>query len=221
MTAKSCLKTVRRTTRKINQCIILFAREPVLGTVKSRLSSALSPNDTLTLYEKLLIQAINTSSHCTDAETQLFGTPSIDHPLFKSYAQSHQLSLRVQSSGDLGERMTNAAENMLRTYKRVAIIGSDCPFISQSYIEAAFNKLNKSQLVFGPATDGGFVLVACATSGLLDKIFTGVVWGESSVLESVLENATAENISYDLLPPLQDIDRPEDLELLEQVTWFE
>ena len=206
---------------KIDQCIILFAREPVLGTVKSRLSPALQPAEILDLYEKLLNQAINISTSCMDTATHLYGTPSVSHPLFRSYEKSHQLQLCVQTSGNLGERMVNAAESMLQTNQRILIMGSDCPFISQTYLDLAFSKLNDSQVVFGPAYDGGFVLVACATSGLLQNIFAQVQWGESSVLESVLENARKEKISYELLQPLPDIDRPADLDLLEQVTWFE
>ncbi len=206
---------------KIDQCIILFAREPVRGTVKSRLAAALSPTETLTLYKKLLIQSIKIACAYRSAKTHLYGTPGVKHPLFASYADSHDLQLNMQSSGDLGERMIDAAESMLQKYQRVLVMGSDCPFISQDYLDRAFNMLRSSQLVFGPAQDGGFVLVACANKGLLEKIFTDVDWGQNTVLKNVLEKARREEISYELLTPLQDIDRPEDLSLLEQVTWFE
>jgi len=206
---------------KIDQCIILFAREPVLGTVKSRLSAALSPQETLTLYKRLLIQSINIACRYSGADVQVFSTPGIDHPLLRSYAKSHQMRLHIQTTGDLGARMIEAAESMLQKYQRVLIMGSDCPFITQAYLDDAFSSLNDKHVAFGPALDGGFVLTASATSGLFEKVFRNVDWGESTVLESVLEHADSEEISYELLPPLQDIDRPEDLGLLEQVTWFE
>ena len=97
----------------------------------------------------------------------------------------------------------------------VVLIGSDCPAITTRYLQQAFSELENSEVVFGPATDGGYVLIGSRIL-LPARCFDSIAWGGEKVLEQSLKKMENANISYSLLPPLQDIDRPEDLASLDQ-----
>jgi len=193
----------------------------VLGTVKSRLSAALNAQQRLSLYMRMLVHSILVAVSYRSADTVVCATPDTDHPLFNKLASEHDLSLTTQIDGDLGERMHDAAKRALKHHQAVLIMGSDCPFITQQHLQAAFLKLENNDLVLGPANDGGFVLIASKNAVFLEKVFAGVNWGEADVLKTVLANAENNQIGVGLLAALNDIDRPEDLHLIDNFTWFE
>ncbi len=96
----------------------------------------------------------------------------------------------------------------------VILVGGDCPFIDEDYIESAILALKKHDVVIGPANDGGYVLLGLSQD--TPQLFENIDWGTESVFEATLNIVEREKLSYKVLPALSDIDRPEDLKQLDQ-----
>lgn len=134
-------------------------------------------------------------------------------PLEQTYTGCRSLAVYAQPQGDLGQRMHFAAEHGLQSGATgVILVGTDCPFIRQEYINKAIKALKHSDVVIGPASDGGYVLIGMKRSQ--PALFNGVKWGTASVLETTLATIKSEQLSVSVLPVLSDIDTPEDLQLL-------
>jgi rSAM/selenodomain-associated transferase 1 len=121
--------------------------------------------------------------------------------------------LAAQVSGDLGVRMKHFFDEAIQqNWRRVVLIGSDCPQIPASLIHRAFDLLNEVRVVLGPSDDGGYYLV-----GMSEKtapIFDGIPWSKPLVLHETLQRLEEHRISFAMLPQLYDIDEVEDLQRL-------
>ncbi len=117
---------------------------------------------------------------------------------------------REQDGDDLGERMLTAFLDAFRNgAERVLLMGTDCPGITAQILEKAFQELERSDLVLGPAADGGYYLIGLKEA--YPELFVNVQWGTEKVLERTLEIARVKGLSAGLVDRLQDVDRPEDL----------
>lgn len=204
----------------VTAAILVFAREPIEGKVKSRLAPALSENQRTRLYKQLLSHCVATAAH-SDGDCILWTTPSRNHPFIVELAKKYDCRVEQQIGDDLGERMANAARVTLAQHPVCVIIGSDCPFYTPNFLNSAIERLETADAVMGPASDGGYVLIGAKTTKTFDQLMENVVWGSSSVASKTRDNAQRYGISLAELPMLSDIDRPEDLELLNGLTWFE
>ena len=195
-------------------CLQIFTKAPIPGQVKTRLQPALSPQECAQLHKWLLLHTLQVASKSGQDNIQLWCYPTTQHDFITEMQQRFRLELRAQQGRNLGERMLNALNWGLRDNDAVILIGSDCPFFSVGYINEALALLESDlDLVIGPAKDGGFVLVA-TNKPLPKELFEGIAWGEKSVLKETLKRAKDNKIRYETLQPLQDIDRPEDLECI-------
>ena len=201
--------------------VVIFAREPILGTVKSRLSPVLDDAERLSLYKRMLRHTSAVVGSEEEICGYLYSTPDKDHPYLKALSKRFDLYQQVQIKGVLGEKMTAAFEDVLEHTHKAILIGSDCPFITGDYIESAISRLSNTTVVIGPATDGGFVMIGTTDHALMEHLFRDIEWGNSDVLETLLKNAQSSDITVELMEPLNDVDRPEDLQLLDGFTWFE
>ena len=123
---------------------------------------------------------------------------------------------QTQSAGDLGRRMSSAfAVSLEQVRRRVVLIGSDCPGISEKVLNTAFFHLNHYDLVLGPATDGGYYLIGLNEP--FPELFRDVPWGTADVLAITLIRAARLGLRTILLEPLTDIDRPDDLPVWEKI----
>lgn len=137
--------------------LIVFARAPRLGCVKQRLARDIGAPAALAFYEETLqalLQRLNSGPW--KLRVAVANPGDEDHPVFDSYETA------VQQSGDLGSRMKRELDRS--TNCRRIIIGSDIPMIEPFHVREAFASLHHQELVFGPATDGGFWLVGCNES---------------------------------------------------------
>jgi hypothetical protein len=132
------------------------------------------------------------------------------HPVFADCLSQGALALRQQQGADLGERMCMALRDGLNRAERVLLVGSDCPELDPEYLDGALRALDDVPVVFGPASDGGYVLVGARAITM--ELFRSIAWGESSVLATTLERAEALGWGVATLATRADIDRPEDLE---------
>jgi rSAM/selenodomain-associated transferase 1 len=113
-----------------------------------------------------------------------------------------------QSEGDLGARLRAFFSEMFTlSVDHVVVIGSDSPTLPVAYIEQAFTLLADSDVVLGPATDGGYYLIGCARH--VPEIFEGIDWSSDRVLAQTIGRLSDPTIRLVLLPPWYDVDTPE------------
>ena len=132
------------------------------------------------------------------------------HPLFSECLDLGASGLREQCGSDLGERMYSALLDGLERFDRVLLVGSDCPGLDTQYLTSAGAALDRVPVVFGPALDGGYVLVGARAVD--EGLFREIAWGQESVLATTLQRAESLGIDVEMLEPRADIDRPEDLQ---------
>ena len=200
---------------KQDSLFIQFAREPVPGLVKTRMQPLLSAEQACVLHSELLWWTCQTLCEARMADVELWVCGCSSHPAFSRCEALGASAIHVQQGNDLGERMYHAIEHGLTRYKKVILVGSDCPQIDTQYLELALEALDSKPLVLGPATDGGYVLIGATR--IQPALFKGVSWGEERVFTETVERMRALGEDWSELEPLSDIDRPEDLALWGQL----
>lgn len=186
--------------------LIVFAKAPILGAVKSRIAISVGNHLALEIYQSLLRRVFDSLKCIPHVEIRV--TPddsSKDFPIHNG----QPWNFKPQGGGNLGERLAAAfAETFAAKIERAVIIGSDCPEVSEADINLAWNALEISDLVLGPAVDGGYWLIGLRKpcSGLFEQID----WSSNKVLEQTLSRAKVSGLSVHLLRELSDIDTIED-----------
>ena len=196
------------------RCLQIFAKAPVPGQVKTRMQPVLSPEESAQLAKQLLILTLQNSASLPHCTRQLWCSPDSTHPWFQAVAEKYDLQCFDQPEGDLGHRMWHAIHQGLKTHQEILLIGADCPFLSRHYLETCFLQLTeKNAMVISPANDGGYVLIG-SNQPVPRILFEHIHWGSHTVLKETLAQLEKTDIQYTLCPPLNDIDRPEDLKIL-------
>jgi len=192
--------------------LVLFAKDPVLGKVKTRLEPFLDQAVILELYRAFLADSLEKICSVAGVDRFVEVSPDARSGYFARWQADPRISqIRPQTGRDLGDKMKNAFRACFQAgYERVAIIGSDSPSLPRSYIEQAFNM--KEGLTLGPSTDGGYYLIAMAGEAV--EVFEGVPWGGGRVLAETLVRARACGAVLSLLPAWYDVDWPEELRFL-------
>ncbi len=204
------------------EALIIFSRYPEPGKTKTRLIPALGAEGAAQLQKRL-------SEHTIKQSEQLLQTKSVvrniyfaggDAELMKEWL-GDQLNYFEQATGDLGVKICSAfADSFAKDQERVVIIGIDCPGVNSEILTSAFESLKDNQLVLGTAADGGYYLVGLqksAASLALPKLFTNINWGTSEVLAATKSIADDLGLKVGYLKTLRDIDRPEDLDLVDLI----
>ncbi len=182
-------------------CLIIFAKSPDARHVKTRLKGFLSDEERLNLYTQLLDSTVKKMKNLKNTDIYIFYTPENAPGFFKRY----NIPLYPQYGKDLGERMFNAIKLVLeRGYKKAVLIGVDIPEIKEYHIDKAFNELDHSDIVFGPATDGGYYLVGM--SKLVEEIFFNIPWSTENTLRESIKRAETNGHNISLIDKLSDID---------------
>ncbi len=195
--------------------LILFTRWPQPGRAKTRLIPALGPAGAAEVQRRLtegtLARALEfVQRHPTRLELRGEGA---DPAAFRRWLGLAPL-IRPQDSGDLGRRMDLALTRALAEgEERAVLIGSDCPGLTPEILAMSLAALADHDLVLGPAQDGGYYLVGLRRPA--PEIFRGIAWGSDRVLRQTLNRASELGLRVALLPELADLDRPEDLPLLD------
>lgn len=196
--------------------VLVFARAPVAGQVKTRLIPALGAEGAVALHKRLTLHAIDAAQQAYPGAVELWCAPDSRHAWFAKLARDRQLDLRDQPAGDLGARMAYALEDALGRSRRALLIGTDIAVMSADYLLAADRRLaSGADVVLGPAEDGGYVLVGL-THGQ-PELFEGVDWGTDRVLMQTRDRLTRLSLVSAELPALWDVDTPADLARLAQL----
>ena len=199
-------------TKTQTKAIVLFARDPVAGKVKTRLAPFLSQELIFELYTRFLNDSVQKICKVVDADRFIGVYPSDSSGYFSRVNVEPPLEIFIQEGEDLGERMFNTFQARFdEGYERVVIIGSDSPSLPVAYIEKALN--SDKDLTIGPSTDGGYYLIGMYRKPV--NVFAcGIDWGSDKVLTQTLERVKESASSLELLPPWYDVDRAEDLKFL-------
>ena len=182
-------------------------KQPRPGAAKTRLIPALGAEGAAELYRLLAEEEIRrTAARAGEYERLFFYAP----PEASLADWLPGEDLLPQEGEDLGRRMSAAFDEAFRRgARRVAIVGTDAPFVSRDTVLEAFRSLDDHDLVLGPAHDGGYYLLA------LDQprpaLFQGIAWSTPAVLAATVDRAGTLGLTVRLLEPLRDIDTLDDV----------
>lgn len=185
----------------MDRAILVFSKSADPGTVKTRLRPVISDEHCVSLAMALLQDTIAKILLIhADRYLYLDGSGTLTFP--------PSIPIKRQSGIDLGERMLNAFTDSLREHSKVLILGTDSPLLPPQIFEDAFEALENHDVIFGPADDGGYYLIALKQP--IPNIFVDIPWGTSQVLSRTL--LALNQYKVKLLPAAFDIDEPKDLE---------
>ena len=184
----------------LEQALIVFIKNPVLGKVKTRIAVDAGVHQAFEIYLELckITRAVIAE---VEASIYIYYSDFVDKN--DAWSSSRYIK-KVQESSDLGTRMSKAFNYVLSKHRKAVIIGSDCAELDASIIQKAFDQLASHDLVVGPSSDGGYYLM-----GMKDrnpKLFQDIEWSTDSVLSSTLDKTKQMGLTVSLLTTLTDID---------------
>lgn len=193
--------------------VLIFARAPVAGSVKTRLIPLLGEHGAAALYRNLVGRALTMARESGVGPVELWCTPDTDDVFFAACRDRFHVTLHRQPEGDLGSRMLNAFGNALTRSRHVLLAGSDCPSLTAADLRAAAGALRDgSDAVFCPAQDGGYVLVGLSQA--MPALFDAMTWGTPTVMEETRQRLHNLGWRWHELPVHWDVDRPQDYQRL-------
>ena len=189
--------------------IIIFAKAPVPGRVKTRLIPALGAEGAAALAAEMLKRTADEALAATGGPVELCADPDPDHPDWRGFLP-RGLHLSVQGDGSLGERMARAAERALGGGGRVLLIGADCPDLDRHRLAAAARALDDHVAVIHPVRDGGYALLGLARFDC--SLFEDIAWSTDTVAAETIARIHRLGWSLHVGETLRDVDTPDDLD---------
>ena len=204
-------------SQRVRGRLMVFTRYPSPGNTKTRMIPALGAEGAAELQRRLTEHTMGQVRRLRERHNMdicvLFAGG--DGARMREWL-GRDVSYAPQGEGDLGERMRQAfCQAFDGGLPRAVIIGTDCPGLTATVMQRAFEALRHSDVVFGPARDGGYYLIGLRR--LAPELFDAIDWGTESVLQQSLEAAERRGRAMMLLDPLYDVDRPGDLPVWEKV----
>ncbi|HET7434944.1 MAG TPA: TIGR04282 family arsenosugar biosynthesis glycosyltransferase [Thermoanaerobaculia bacterium] len=196
--------------------LLVFARLPERGKVKTRLAADVGDDRALAIYNAMLRDVLEMASLVTDEshEVEVLWAPTESANAETLRNAFGDLPLAMQTGNDLGDRLSMAFSErfFFHRTRKIVVIGVDDPTLPRELIDHAYALLDSAEWVIGPATDGGYYLLGCRAMSFDAEIFRGIEWGTSSVLAKTLEKIANAKASVALLPERSDIDTAADLQ---------
>jgi rSAM/selenodomain-associated transferase 1 len=195
----------------MTNAVIIFARLPEKGKVKTRLAKTLGDDFAVKFYK---ICSEHTFSECWktvsgDTTVYVFYQDINNQESIKNWA-GKDFRAFPQSGGDIGIRMLNAFNFVFdERIKKAVLIGTDIPDISSEIISNALTSLDTNEVVVGPAKDGGYYLIGMKKT--IGFLFEKIEWGTGKVFEDTLYGINKNNIKSEIICELYDIDTEQDL----------
>lgn len=186
--------------------ILIFAKAPVPGRVKTRLIPALGAEGAAALARQMLDRTVE-EAVASGLAVELCADPDPAHSDW--HGRLPAVVTSTQGSGDLGERLARAARRTIADGEGVILIGTDCPEIDRTRLRAAAETLERFEAVIHPAEDGGYALLGLRRFD--PSPFTGIAWSTDKVAEATIEKVEALGWSLLVGETLRDIDEPSDL----------
>ncbi len=200
--------------------LIIFAKLPRLGQVKTRLQTLLGAEACLRLHYCLIDHALSLAQDWSSGPVELWLSepPQSEDlhsgPLAEIYRRS-DLEIFYQQGANLGQRMEYALRCAVSQGDRAVLIGTDCPLQEITHLYQAEQILKSGkEIAIQPALDGGFVLIAANTK--VPDLSEDIAWGSASVCEQVEKVFKKKGLSYGKIETISDLDTEQDFRLLQQ-----
>ena len=202
------------------KALVLYARVPRIGGVKTRMTPWLSAGEALRLHLALLEDSL---ALLREGAAGAGAIPflAFSEPWDPGSAEGFEglasaaagLARLPQIGTDLGERLRDSFATLAaRGHRHAVVIGSDSPTVPPEFLASAFAALRRADVVLGPAADGGYYLIGAALPA--PEMLTGIPWGTDRVLDSTLAALARAGVRVSLLPRWHDVDVPADLDRL-------
>lgn len=195
----------------LENCLIIFTRYPEIGMTKTRLIPVLGEAGATALHRLMVEKTLEKMRLVTEnlpGQIRVYFTGG-DAELMADWL-GNDLIYYQQSGVDLGGRMNQAfIHEFTAGFRKIVLIGTDCPDLHGEIIQAAFENLANHDLVLGPAMDGGYYLIGL--NAPRPSLFQNITWSSAEVYSQTRAIARRENLSVFDLPTLRDIDEPADL----------
>jgi rSAM/selenodomain-associated transferase 1 len=191
--------------------LVVFAKAPIPGQVKTRLATALGAAGAAELHRRLVRHTLRKALAADIGPVELCCAPHTGHGFFADCAAEFGVTLTEQGEGDLGVRMS-------RVFERDApalLIGCDAPALGAAQIVAAAAALDRADVVITPAEDGGYMLIGLRAAA--PEVFAGIAWSTSDVARRTRERIAALGLALHEGPLCWDVDRPADLARLAEL----
>jgi uncharacterized protein len=202
----------------LSTALVIFAKAPIPGQVKTRLCPPLTADEAATLHGSFVLDTLERTKAAVGKlklpfDRYLACSPSTMAVFFKIMEERQGVKLIDQVGDDLGARMKQVFETMFgRGYQHVLIVGTDVPSLPLEHYQQALALLDKHDLVLGPAHDGGYYLIGLNKP--MPALFENIPWSTDRVLSLTREKADRLGVSPALLSAWRDIDTIDDLKAL-------
>ena len=192
-----------------NARIQVFAKSPEPGRTKTRLIPLLGATGAAAFHARQVHKRLEMLTAAGLCPVELWCDPSSSTEFFQDCSERHTVSLHDQCAGDLGMRMHHALASGLDHATAAVLVGTDCPSLDTADLDEALSRLYQgTDVVFGPAHDGGYYLIAMKQSA--PAMFSGIPWGTSAVLGESLMRLKQLGLSHHCLTQRMDVDTPDD-----------
>jgi rSAM/selenodomain-associated transferase 1 len=186
--------------------LLLFAKAPIAGRVKTRLMTHCTAEQAAEIAKRLMQASIQRACDFWPGDVYLSAWLDLDHHFFNDMLQKYPIQITQQCEGDLGEKMRHALANF--GYP-AAVMGCDAPHTTGPTLLHAYRLLQQGQSVIGPSDDGGYYFLGlCQTA---DGLFIDKPWGSDHVLKKTLASAEDAGLKLSPLSTLNDVDEWQDL----------
>lgn len=190
--------------------IVIFAKAPVPGRVKTRLIPVLGEAGAARLAHRMLLATLAEAQAAGLAAPELCATPHPAGPEWLPFLANADILYSDQGEGDLGERLARAADRVIAAGESILLIGSDCPALDRDKLRAAAAALLSNDAVIHPTVDGGYALLGLRRFD--PSLFEGIAWSSPSVAAETIRRIEALGWSLFIGETLRDVDEPADLE---------
>ena len=185
--------------------LMIFVKNLIPGMVKTRLAKDIGIDKALDVYNELVHHTHNITKKL-EVDKSVYYSEYVE---LEDIWDNGDYKLTSQKGMTLGEKMHHAFDEGFDSYNKVVIIGSDCYDLNSKIIKSAFEMLEEYDVVVGPASDGGYYLLGMKE--FLPQLFEGKQYSTDTVLEELLQEAEALELTAYQLPTLNDIDTLDDL----------
>jgi len=196
----------------VSTALIIFAKAPIPGEVKTRLCPPLDPDEAASLHGTLVLDAVERAKGLAGASLYVAGAPDLAHPFFKVLEGRYGAKLLPQRGPDLGARMKWAMQDAFEQGAQdVILTGTDLPTLPRANLVEALTLIKKHDVVLGPTADGGYYLIGLRK--MVSALFDGIAWGTASVFADTKKKIEDAGLSLGLLPECRDLDTLQDLKV--------
>ncbi len=186
------------------KAIIYFVKYPAPGKVKTRLAKTMGDQEAARLYKQLAENNFFILRHCKEADLIVVFDPPEDHIKVHQWLSGADRYIPQEGLG-LGERLNNSFKWAFDNgYQKVTALGSDTLQLTTTIAEQSFVALLNSDVVVGPAKDGGYYLIGLSSNQPM--LFEGISWSTNEVLSQTYQVVNKLKLKYHTLCPLEDLD---------------